>query len=174
MFTYLKERKERRERARELYSAIESQARLPVFYEDYGVPDTVDGRFEMISLHCFIMMRRLQAAGNKKLSQTLFDVFFKVMDRSLREQGVGDLGVPKHMKRMMQGFNGRANHYESALLSGNEKDLNEAITCNIYGTIENPDNAHIDFMRSYILQSATMETTDPVFADLEVKEAKRA
>ena len=92
-----------------------AQARQPVFYESYGVPDSVDGRFEMIALHCYLLMRRLQAAGDKALSQKLFDIFFVSMDQSLREMGVGDLAVPKHMKRMMNGFNGRADGYEQAL-----------------------------------------------------------
>ncbi|MEM8833425.1 MAG: ubiquinol-cytochrome C chaperone family protein, partial [Pseudomonadota bacterium] len=107
MLGYFTKKKHRKERARELYAAAVDQSRHPVFYEKLGVPDSVDGRFDMIALHCSILMLRLNRAGENKLSQSLFDVFFKTMDRSLREMGVGDLSVPKHMKRMMKGFNGR-------------------------------------------------------------------
>ena len=174
MFTYFKQRRLRSEKARSLYQAAEAQARLPAFYSEYGVPDTVDGRFELISLHCFILMRRLKASGEEKLSQALFDAFFKTMDKSLREMGVGDLGVPKHMKRMMQGFNGRANHYEQALRSHNNQLLYEAVTRNVYGTIENPDKNNIEFLTHYIKDSAEIKSADPVFADLEARKKKVA
>lgn len=174
MFTYFKERRLRREKAKSLYNAIEAQGRLPVFYENYGVPDTVDGRFEMIALHCYIMMRRLNKAGEKKLTQTLFDVFFKIMDRSLREQGVGDLGVPKHMKRMMKGFNGRANHYEQAINNNNDEELKQAIIKNIYGTIETPEQHHVEQMAFYIKDNTAIESTEAVFADPSIKEQKVA
>ena len=132
------------------------------------MPDTVDGRFEMIALHCFILMRRLQAAGDKKLSQALFDRFFKTMDRSLREMGVGDLGVPKHMKRMMQGFNGRANHYELALKNNDADELQKALIKNVYGTVKPPAKNILKTMEAYVIKSATMVETDPVFAPLKV------
>ncbi|HPF78256.1 MAG TPA: ubiquinol-cytochrome C chaperone family protein [Alphaproteobacteria bacterium] len=174
MFTYFRQRRERKAKAADLYAKAVAQARLPVFYEDYHVPDSVDGRFEMISLHCYLLMRVLQAAGDKKISQALFDVFFVTMDRSLREMGVGDLGVPKHMKRMMQGFNGRANHYEAALRAGDIDDLKAAVTCNIFGTVENPDENDVNALAGYIMECAKKTTAQGDFAPIEKQEKKIA
>src|SRR6476620_11735781 len=80
-----------------VYGAIVSQSRQPIFYEKWGVPDTVTGRFDMISVHMALLFRRLrqEKKAGTEFSQAVFDLFFKDMDRSLREMGVGDLGVPK-------------------------------------------------------------------------------
>ena len=169
MFTYFKKRKERKAKARALYEAAEAQARLPVFYESYAVPDTVDGRFEMICLHCYILMRRLKAAGEEKTSQALFDVLFRIMDKSLREMGVGDLGVPKHMKRMMQGFNGRANHYEQALRSDNNELLHEVLIRNVYGTVENPPVSGVQKIALYVRECVAIKSTEAIFAELDTE-----
>ncbi|MCI5060081.1 MAG: ubiquinol-cytochrome C chaperone family protein [Alphaproteobacteria bacterium] len=151
MFHYFQQRRDRKRRAAELYEQAVTQARLPVFYEAWGVPDNVDGRFEMISLHCYLFMRHLKRVGEDKLAQALFDVFFVNMDRTLREMGVGDLSVPKHMKRMMKGFNGRAHHYEQALQEQSERALREAVERNIYGTLEvAPSEGTLKEMVNYI------------------------
>ena len=153
MFTYFQQRRDRKRRAAELYEQAVAQARLPVFYEAWGVPDNVDGRFEMISLHCYLFMRHLKRVGEDKLAQALFDVFFVNMDRTLREMGVGDLSVPKHMKRMMKGFNGRAHHYEQALREENEGLLREAVERNIYGTLEvTPSEGVLKGVMDYIFK----------------------
>lgn len=174
MFTLFKNRRLRKERAKALYGDIVAQSRLRVFYEQMAVPDSVDGRFEMIALHCYILMRRLQAAGEKKQSQALFDVFFKTMDISLREMGIGDLGVPKHMKRMMQGFNGRAIEYEKALASGDEEALKQALIRNVYGTVKKPNEINVVELMQYVAASAVMTSLDAVFAPLDTQEKKRA
>ncbi|MDB5614905.1 MAG: ubiquinol-cytochrome chaperone [Devosia sp.] len=85
-----------------VYSAIVAQSRQPIFYAYWGVPDTVTGRFDMISLHMALLFRRLRAesGAQKDFSQAVFDLFFKDMDQSLREMGVGDLGVPKRIQKM--------------------------------------------------------------------------
>ena len=168
MITYFKQRRLRREKAKALYTAAEAQARLPIFYQEYGVPDTVDGRFELISLHAFILMRRLKAAGEDKQSQALFDAFFKHMDKSLREMGIGDLGVPKHMKRMMQGFNGRANHYEQALRSDSDTLMHEALIRNVYGTVEKPNMNDVKSLTHYIKDSVAIKSVDPVFSNPDI------
>lgn len=174
MFTYFKKRREKREKARALYAAAEAQARRPVFYAELGVPDTVDGRFEMIVLHAYILMRRLGNAGQQDIAQTLFDTMFKTMDLSLREMGVGDLGVPKHMKRMMQGFNGRAASYEEAVQEDNEKLLKKALIRNVYGTIDDPDMHNVEVLQNYVKDSLALKSTEPVFADIQKKEMKVA
>ena len=85
-----------------VYNSIVAQSRQPVFYAEMGVPDTVTGRFDMISLHMALLFRRLRHGPQsaKDFSQAVFDLFFKDMDRSLREMGVSDLGVPKKIQKM--------------------------------------------------------------------------
>lgn len=133
---FFSRRSKRRQVSRNLYRAAVAQARQPVFYTDYGVPDTVDGRFDMICLHTGLLMERLGQEGEegRKLSQALFDTMFRDMDRSLRERGVGDLGVPKHIKRMMKGFNGRLHSYARALraISDSDPSLEEVLIRNLY------------------------------------------
>jgi cytochrome b pre-mRNA-processing protein 3 len=99
-------RNRHRETALRLYQSIVDQARNPVFFTYFGVPDTFDGRFELVALHGFLVFNRLKAEGDKAadLAQELFDVMFTDFDRSLREMGVGDLGVGRHIKTMAQGF----------------------------------------------------------------------
>lgn len=85
-----------------IYSAIVAQSRQPVFYAEWSVPDTVTGRFDMISLHMALLFRRLRgdAPGQRDFAQAVFDLFFKDMDRQLREMGVTDVGVPKKIQKM--------------------------------------------------------------------------
>jgi cytochrome b pre-mRNA-processing protein 3 len=168
MFHFLAERKLRKKRAAFLYGRAVAQSRNPVFYSDLGVPDTVDGRFDMIALHVFILMHRLKTQGEPKLCQALFDRMFKMMDPMLREMGVGDLSVPKHMKRMMNGFNGRMRAYSAALEAENNEAMIEALNRNIYASGDGQDNLlKVRWMADYVRQSAEMKTTDPVFADIE-------
>ncbi|MCB1885622.1 MAG: ubiquinol-cytochrome C chaperone family protein [Geminicoccaceae bacterium] len=111
-----------RRRAREaaayrLYAGLVAQARRPAFYDGLGVPDTPDGRLEMIGLHAALVMRRLRGLGGegRDLAQALFDLMFADVDRNLREQGVGDLSVGKHVKRAARTFLARAQGLDAAL-----------------------------------------------------------
>jgi cytochrome b pre-mRNA-processing protein 3 len=118
-----------------IYNTIVDAARCPVFYRNLSVPDTTDGRFDMIILHMFVILDLLQKEQDDmhvEFSQGLFDYMFADMDRSLRELGVGDLGVPKHMKRMMKGFNGRMEQYHEALKNDDATALTIAIKKNIF------------------------------------------
>jgi len=155
MFSFIKDRKFRKKRAAELYDIAVAQSRQPEFYAQLNVPDTVDGRFEMIAMHCGILVYCLKKEEHAKLSQALFDKMFKVMDPMLREMGVGDLSVPKHMKRMMQGFNGRAIKYAQAIEKKDKKELEKSILRNIYGTLEekNVRREDLELMADYILAS---------------------
>ena len=98
-----------------IYGMIVTQAREPVFYRDMGVPDTVNGRFDMILLHLWLVLRRLRTVRRRELSQGLFDHFCEDMDDNLREMGVGDLTVPKQMRAFGEAFYGRAKAYDAAL-----------------------------------------------------------
>src|SRR3569833_4461908 len=91
----------------EAYSAIVAQSRPEMFFADRGVPDTVTGRFDMISLHLSLVLRRLKGEPRaKEFGQALVDLFFRDMARSLRELGVTDLGVPNKVKKMGNVFYG--------------------------------------------------------------------
>lgn len=116
-----------------LYSSAVVQARRPDLYIDYAVPDSLDGRFDMISLHVFLLLRRLGAEGTaaQPLSQALADLMFDDMDQSLREMGVGDMGVGKRVRRMAEAFYGRVAAYDAAL-SDEPAALESALVRNVY------------------------------------------
>src|SRR6267378_2892298 len=91
-----------------IYGMIVTQAREPLFYRDFGVPDTVNGRFDLLVLHLWMVLRRLKSIeGGADVSQTLFDRFCDDMDANLREMGVGDLTVPRRMQAFGEAFYGR-------------------------------------------------------------------
>lgn len=123
----------RRKMARRLYAALVEQARAGGFYARLGVPDTVDGRFDVITLHAFLVFNRIKRGGGaeRELGQALFDVMFADMDRSLREMGVGDLSVGSKVKQMVFAFYGRMAAYETALAS-DDGELREALLRNVY------------------------------------------
>jgi cytochrome b pre-mRNA-processing protein 3 len=101
---------------RALYAAVVEQSRLPALYEGFGVPDTVEGRFEIYTLHVVLLLDRLNQAGDasKAASQALFDTYVKGLDHALREMGVGDLSVGKKMRRLGEAFFGRVKSYHAA------------------------------------------------------------
>jgi cytochrome b pre-mRNA-processing protein 3 len=125
-----------------LYGKIVTQARSPVFYADYGVPDTVSGRFDLIVLHLVLVVRRLDgAAGGRGLGQGLFDRFCRDLDDNLREMGVGDLAVPKEMRRLGEAFYGRQAAYLAALAAGDDGELVRALARNIFNASADADRA---------------------------------
>src|ERR1700749_1732029 len=114
-----------------IYGMIVTQAREPLFYRDLGVPDTVNGRFDLLVLHLWLVLRRLRAVeGAAVLSQALSDRFCNDMDDNLREMGVGDLRVPKRMQAFGEAFYGRTAAYDMALQAGDEP-LAQALCKNI-------------------------------------------
>jgi cytochrome b pre-mRNA-processing protein 3 len=118
-----------------LYGMIVAQARLPCFYRDYAVADTVNGRFDLIVLHLALVLDRLaRDPALRSLGQGVFDRFCQDMDHNLREMGVGDLKVPKEIRRMGEAFYGSQKAYLAALAAPEAGPaLAEAITRNIYG-----------------------------------------
>jgi len=115
---------------RSCYEAIVAAARHPVLYADWGVPDKLDGRFDMISLHAFLVLDRLKGT-EQAFRQDLVDELFADMDRSLREMGVGDISVGKKVRKMAEVFYGRVTAYDQAL-AGPEGALEAAIARNIF------------------------------------------
>src|ERR1700761_3184253 len=104
-----------------IYGMIVTQAREPLFYRELGVSDTVNGRFDLLILHLWMVLRRFRSAkGAAVASQALFDRFCDDMDANLREMGVGDLTVPKRMQAFGEAFYGRSAAYDQALTAGRE------------------------------------------------------
>ena len=100
-----------------LYASAARQARSPGFYARMGAPDTAEGRFEIYSLHVLLLLHRLKGQGDQaaETSQATFDTFVQALDDALREMGVGDVVVPKRMKRLAGAFYGRVKAYDEAL-----------------------------------------------------------
>jgi cytochrome b pre-mRNA-processing protein 3 len=119
-----------------LYGTIVAQARIPCFYREYAVADTVDGRFDLVVLHLALVLERFSAdPALRELGQGVFDRFCQDMDHNLREMGVGDLAVPKQMRRLAEAYYGRARAYRAALAAADERALAEALARNVYGGI---------------------------------------
>jgi cytochrome b pre-mRNA-processing protein 3 len=116
--------------ARQLYLAAVAQSRAPAFFGPGRVADTVEGRFEALCLHGFLVLHRLKAEGDagRDLAQAYFDTMFEDMDRNLREIGIGDLAVGKRIKLLAENFYGRIKTYEDGLVADT---LPAAITRNL-------------------------------------------
>lgn len=153
------------------YTSIVEHARAPDFFLRLDVPDTLDGRYEMIALHMFLVLNRLKAEheATAEFAQALFDAMFADLDRGLREMGATDMGVGKRVKEMAKGFYGRIAAYEKGLESDAET-LDEALKRNLYGTVQ-PRPEAIAAMVRYIRAQAQVLARQPVeaFFDNDIK-----
>jgi cytochrome b pre-mRNA-processing protein 3 len=149
VFAALARRKDRRAAAQAAYARIVERARAPVFYLDWGVPDTLDGRFELLALHAFLVLNRLkrERAASRRFAQLLFDIMFADLDRGVREMGATDLGVGRQVKTMARGFYGRVAAYDRGLRD--EAELQAALRRNLFGTTA-PTEVQIDRAARYI------------------------
>jgi cytochrome b pre-mRNA-processing protein 3 len=148
-------RKKRNQRVVERqYEAITRAARRPVFYAAMDVPDSVMGRFEMISAHLVLYLRASNSAGETtaRIAQEIVDAFFEDIDHSIRELGVGDTSVPKRMKRLGRMFYGRAKSYEDAILVGDEAALALALGRNIHPEAEEAGRPSMRALAHYMLE----------------------
>ena len=116
------------------YAALTSAARIPYFYSELGVPDTVMGRFEMLSVVMILFFRRTRASdtSGQEIAQEIVDAFFQDIDYSIRELGIGDNGVPKRMKKLAGMFYGRLESYAAAMDRDDRQTLAQALRRNIY------------------------------------------
>lgn len=126
----------RRQTAGDVYSQIMGQARQPVFYEQLCVPDTVEGRLELVTIHVHAVMRRMRHLGPiaGPASQELVQYMFDDLDRSIREIGVGDMSMGKYMKRLGKNFYGRAEAYDQSLDAGDTGALRATLRRNVLAT----------------------------------------
>ena len=143
MIFHLFRRTPRNDSIASLYGTIVAQARAPAFYQIYRVPDTVNGRLEMIMLHAVLLLARLEseAAPVRRLGQELFDAFCRDMDASLREMGVGDLAVPRRMRGIGEAFYGRQAAYRAALAEPDQGPLAATLARNVFAGAPEQDGA---------------------------------
>jgi cytochrome b pre-mRNA-processing protein 3 len=157
----LRRRGERRAATLKAYGQIVERARDPALYRAWGVPDTLDGRFEVLALHAFLVLNRLkrEAGTTADFAQTLFDTMFADLDSALREMGAGDLGVGPRIKAMARGFYGRIAAYEEGL--GDETKLAAALRRNLFGTTA-PSEAQLAAAALYTRRQAQALAAAPM------------
>lgn len=162
LFGFLNRSRADEQSVTDLYAAIVAQARHPALYRDFAVPDTVEGRLEMVVLHTILLFQRLRSEGKagQLLAQRVFDLFVVDMDGSFREMGVGDLGVPKRMKVVGRSFYGRVEVYGKALAGQDRAALADALQRNIFPD-DNPDPAKTGDLAEYVLDAAIHLQTIP-------------
>ncbi|MFC3070127.1 ubiquinol-cytochrome C chaperone family protein [Phenylobacterium soli] len=147
---------------RALYSKVVDQSRRPAIYRDLGAPDTVEGRFEIYTLHTMVVIERLRAGGRQagEVSQALFDAYLKHLDDALRELGVGDLSVGKKMRKLGEAFYGRGKSYDAALEALPDKaPLVALLARTVY---EGADPAQAPALADYLLAQRAALAAEPI------------
>ena len=129
MIEALKHRRRRAEAAARLCAAVSRRARDPIFYREYGVADSIDGRFDLLVLHAWLVLEGLQETRETVLAQSFVDALFGRFGDALREQGAGDIGMSRRMRKMASAFYGRLRAYSASV---DEKELAAAILRNVY------------------------------------------
>lgn len=155
--SFLAPRRHRHERAGfALYTAAVAAARAPYLYAALRVPDTLDGRFDLVGLHVFLLIDRLRRAPppGPDLAQAVFDAMFSDMDINLREMGVGDLSVGKKVRSMWEAFHGRAAAYAAPLEAGDASGLAAALERNVWRGADPPAGAAETLARLALAQRA--------------------
>ena len=134
MFGFFKRKRANQDLFERLYETLSQASRQPAFYASLGVPDTVEGRFDMLTLHAVLLLERLKQLPPPAddFAQDFVDDLFQRFDAALREMGVGDISVPKRMKRIASHFLGRAKAYNDALSEGPEA-MTRALARNVFG-----------------------------------------
>lgn len=149
MFGWLTKKGKNLNSAYALYTALVTQARQPAFYLQGGVADTKEGRFDLILVHAFMLFRRLKGSpAQKELAQQVFDVMFADLDQSMREMGIGDVGILKRIRKMSESYHGRIVAYEEGVQTGDDS-LASALDRNLFAdTQATPEQ--LSAMTSYV------------------------
>lgn len=166
MLNAMRRSKERRLEAGRIYAALVARSREPVFFERFGVPDTLDGRFDLLTLHAWLVLQRLQPEAH--LSQALVDTIFVGFEEALRELGTGDIGLGRRMKSFADAFYGRLQAYGAAF---DQEAMEAALIRNLYRGTSVPGVAA---MAAYMLRAkeslATWKDSVPDFGPLPGEE----
>ncbi|MCW5746652.1 MAG: ubiquinol-cytochrome C chaperone family protein [Alphaproteobacteria bacterium] len=150
MFGLLRRRSPHRDIAERLYAAVAAQARQPAFFAELGVADTVDGRFDVLALHAWMVIDRLRGEPDGDAqAQALFDCMFGHLDTAVREMGAQDLGVGRRIKIMAEGLHGRALAFRTALADADPAALEDALQRNVFGKAT-PDAAAVTRLAAYV------------------------
>lgn len=149
MILFSPRRRVERQAAERLYQACVGAARRPALYLAYGVPDTLQGRFEMMALHLFPVLHRLMhdPGDDPELARLVSESFVADMDSAFREMGVGDVTVPKRMTTLYRSFGGRISAYKAALAS-EDAALVAALARNVFP--ESPEDSRADALARYL------------------------
>lgn len=170
------ERRKREESIQRLYGAIVAQSRMPAFYRALDVPDTLEGRFDLLILHLHLIYRRLGAEERfRAVGQAVFDCFVGDMDASLREVGIGDLAIPKRMRGLGEAFYGRAAAYDAALADADNARLAAALLRNVYSGDSNAGPASerlAAYMRSAVAALSAQDTVAIAAGEVAFPEPK--
>ena len=142
------------ELSNQIYKLIIKQSRVKGFYTSLNIPDTIDGRFELIVLHFFLIDNALdkKIERNDKVYKEILEIMYKDFDMSLREMGVGDLSVGKKIYHMTEAFSGRIVAYRNV----SKKNKAEIIKClkkNVYGTVHQVDKKQLNILAEYFIES---------------------
>lgn len=129
MLNALRRRAETRRVSDRLMTELVARARRPVFYERFAVADTIDGRFDLLALHAWLVLDRLKQQGAGALEQGLIDALFVHFDEALRQQGAGDVGMGRRMTKFADAFYGRLKAYGEA---ADGAGLADAILRNVF------------------------------------------
>ena len=153
MMLFFGQRQRTKSAARGLYEEAVRQARQTVFYESLAVADSLDGRFDVLTLHVFLILHRLGQDGRsaRALGQALFDIMFADMDESLRELGASDISMSRRIKAMVKAFYGRIAAYEKGLTD--PVAMREALERNLYRGLP-ADPSAIASMAQYLTAQA--------------------
>ncbi len=151
----------------ELYGAAVAAARDPALFETFGVPDTLEGRFEAIALHVAVLVRRLRRDPDPRgaaLAQAVFDAMFADMDTNLREMGVGDMSISRRVKNMWEAFHGRAKAYEAPLEAADAPGLAAALARNVWRGAVPEDDARPARLAAVALNADRALAAQPIDA----------
>ena len=162
MLQWFRRRVEARRRAQELYGSVVTAARQPSFYKDMGVPDTPEGRFEMVSLHLFLALESLnrQRAAELDLTQRTIEAYVTDMDDCMREMGVSDPAVPKKVKRAAAAFYERAGAYRRGLSEPENPNLEAVVRKYVF--FANPGNdAGVKALVGYVRKAGSKLSAEP-------------
>jgi cytochrome b pre-mRNA-processing protein 3 len=150
----------------ELYGKAVGAARDPWFFGPLGVPDSLDGRFDLVGLHVALLIRRLRRDPDPRgavLAQAVFDAMFADMDINLREMGVSDLAVGRRVRAMWEAFHGRAQAYEAAVEAGDAAALAAALQRNVWRA-EGEASAAAGLLAAQALRVAAALAEQPIAA----------
>ncbi len=153
MFDLLRRRSPHRATAERLYAALAVQARQAAFFAELGIPDTVDGRFDVLALHAWMVIDRTRTeADGEAIAQALFDAMFGHLDSAVREMGAQDLGVGRRIKVMAEGLHGRALAFRAAIADTDPTALEGVLRRNVFGKAQ-PDAVAVARLGTYVRRS---------------------